>query len=66
MKLRKEVCVNDVADPVKSINYIGNMVFNLNNELQYIMMDEGRILHSLDGSFSFEYSLKDFITKQIV
>ena len=61
MKLRKEVCVNDVADPVKSMNYIGNMVFNLNNELQYILMDEGRILPKSDGSFSFEYSLKDHL-----
>jgi RHS repeat-associated protein len=40
--------------------YNGNLVFDKNGELEYILFDEGRILHD-NGEFTFEYHLKDHL-----
>jgi RHS repeat-associated protein len=42
--------------------YSGNLVFDINDELDYILFDEGRILYNIDDStFKFEYHLKDHL-----
>jgi RHS repeat-associated protein len=42
--------------------YSGNLVFDINDELDYIIFPEGRILYDVDDStFSFEYHLKDHL-----
>jgi RHS repeat-associated protein len=42
--------------------YSGNLVFDINDELDYILFDEGRILYNIDDStFNFEYHLKDHL-----
>jgi RHS repeat-associated protein len=48
----------EYTDGTKTYN--GNLVFDKNGELEYILFDEGRILHD-DGSFTFEYHLKDHL-----
>jgi RHS repeat-associated protein len=40
--------------------YCGNLVFDINDELDYIIFPEGRILHN-NGSYTFEYHLKDHL-----
>jgi hypothetical protein len=43
-------------------SYSGNLVFDVNDNLDYIMIPEGRILYNVDDStFSFEYHLKDHL-----
>ncbi|MDR0728578.1 MAG: hypothetical protein LBF19_00415 [Prevotellaceae bacterium] len=46
----------EYTDGTKTYN--GNLIFDKNGELEYILFDEGRILHN-DGAFTFEYHLKD-------
>jgi RHS repeat-associated protein len=42
--------------------YSGNLVFDTNDELEYILFDEGRILYNVDDStFNYEYHLKDHL-----
>jgi RHS repeat-associated protein len=42
--------------------YSGNLVFDINDELDYIIFDEGRILYNIDDStFNFEYHLRDHL-----
>jgi RHS repeat-associated protein len=42
--------------------YCGNVVFDINDELDYILFDEGRILYNVDDStFNFEYHLRDHL-----
>jgi RHS repeat-associated protein len=42
--------------------YCGNLVFDINDELDYILFNEGRILYNVDDStFSFEYHLRDHL-----
>jgi len=33
----------------------------MNGDLQYIMMDEGRLLPNSDGTFTYEYNLRDHL-----
>ncbi|MDR3339467.1 MAG: RHS repeat-associated core domain-containing protein, partial [Candidatus Symbiothrix sp.] len=40
--------------------YNGNLVFDKNGDLEYVLFSEGRILHD-NGSFTFEYHLKDHL-----
>ena len=40
--------------------YNGNLVFDKNGDLEYILFPEGRILHNA-GSFTYEYHLKDHL-----
>ncbi len=65
-KLRKIVINNNAIDYTASLDYCGNFVYNLNSQLQYILMDEGRILPSPTGEglgvrSVFEYNLKDHL-----
>jgi RHS repeat-associated protein len=48
----------EYTDGTKTYN--GNLVFDRNGELEYILFDEGRILHD-NGSFTFEYHLRDHL-----
>jgi RHS repeat-associated protein len=42
--------------------YSGNLVFDINDELDYILFNEGRILYNVDDStFKYEYHLKDHV-----
>ncbi|MDR0715110.1 MAG: hypothetical protein LBF89_12790 [Bacteroidales bacterium] len=42
--------------------YSGNLVFDINDELDYIIFNEGRILYNVDDStFKYEYHLKDHL-----
>ncbi|MDR1584101.1 MAG: RHS repeat-associated core domain-containing protein [Prevotellaceae bacterium] len=42
--------------------YSGNLVFDINDELDYIIFPEGRIIYNAtDSSFNFEYHLKDHL-----
>jgi RHS repeat-associated protein len=42
--------------------YSGNLVFDINDELDYIVFPEGRILYNADDStFNFEYHLRDHL-----
>jgi RHS repeat-associated protein len=50
----------EYTDGTKTYN--GNLVFDKNNELEYILFDEGRILYNVDdSSFNFEYHLRDHL-----
>jgi hypothetical protein len=40
--------------------YNGNLVFDVNGDLEYVLFPEGRILHDA-GSFTFEYHLRDHL-----
>ena len=40
--------------------YNGNLVFDINGELEYILFPEGRILHD-NGNFTYEYHLRDHL-----
>ena len=40
--------------------YNGNLVFDLNGDLEYVLFSEGRILHDA-GSFTYEYHLRDHL-----
>ncbi len=43
-------------------SYSGNLVFDKNDNLDYIVIPEGRILYNVDDStFTFEYHLKDHL-----
>jgi RHS repeat-associated protein len=48
----------EYTDGTKTYN--GNLVFDKNGELEYILFDEGRILRD-DDVFMFEYHLKDHL-----
>jgi hypothetical protein len=48
----------EYTDGTKTYN--GNLVFDKNGELEYILFDEGRILHN-NGNFTFECHLKDHL-----
>jgi RHS repeat-associated protein len=42
--------------------YSGNLVFDINDELDYILFPEGRIVYNTDDStFNYEYHLKDHL-----
>jgi RHS repeat-associated protein len=42
--------------------YSGNLVFDINDELDYIIFPEGRIVYNTDDStFNYEYHLKDHL-----
>jgi RHS repeat-associated protein len=42
--------------------YSGNLVFDINDELDYIIFNEGRILYNIDdNTFKYEYHLKDHL-----
>jgi len=42
--------------------YNGNLVFDMNGDLEYILFSEGRILHNpATNGYSFEYALKDHL-----
>jgi RHS repeat-associated protein len=42
--------------------YSGNLVFDINDELDYIIFPEGRIIYNAtDSSFNFEYHLRDHL-----
>jgi hypothetical protein len=42
--------------------YCGNLVFDTNDELEYILFDEERILYNVDDStYNYEYHLKDHL-----
>jgi RHS repeat-associated protein len=42
--------------------YCGNLVFDINDELDYIIFSEGRIVYDVDDStFNYEYHLKDHL-----
>ncbi len=43
-------------------SYSGNLVFDMNDNLDYIVIPEGRILYNADDStFTFEYHLRDHL-----
>jgi RHS repeat-associated protein len=60
VKLRKMV-VNGTQQNDKSFDYVGNFVYDLNGSLKYILFDEGRINVQADGSYQYEYQLKDHL-----
>jgi len=47
--------------PAGTKYYNGNLVFNMNKELDYILFSEGRIVCDENNDFSFEYHLKDHL-----
>ncbi|MEM8566961.1 MAG: RHS repeat-associated core domain-containing protein, partial [Bacteroidota bacterium] len=53
-----------VYDPtstlIKRTDYVGEFVYE-DNELAFIFHEEGRIVPELDGSYSYEYYLKDHL-----
>ncbi|RLD83078.1 MAG: hypothetical protein DRJ10_04200 [Bacteroidetes bacterium] len=58
-KLRMEV-FDESNNLLKKLSYIGSFVYDMQNELDYIISDEGRILP--DGNnFKYEYNLKDHL-----
>ena len=46
--------------PTGTKYYNGNLVFNMNRELDYILFSEGRIVNN-EGDFAFEYHLRDHL-----
>ena len=46
--------------PAGTKYYNGNLVFNMNKELDYILFSEGRIVNN-EGDFAFEYHLRDHL-----
>jgi hypothetical protein len=59
-KLQKKV-ENGTQQNDKSFDYVGNFVYDLNGSLKYILFDEGRINVQTDGSYQYEYFLKDHL-----
>ena len=50
----------ELKDGTKKYN--GNLVFDMNGDLEYILFSEGRILHNpATSSYTFEYSIKNHI-----
>ena len=47
--------------PTGTKYYNGNLVFNMNKELDYILFREGRIVCDENNDFAFEYHLKDHL-----
>jgi RHS repeat-associated protein len=57
IKLRKYTHLNTNAEGPVS-DYVGAFVYE-NNELQFIQTSEGRLVPNGNGSFNYEYALKD-------
>ncbi|NOX45809.1 MAG: RHS repeat-associated core domain-containing protein [Chlorobi bacterium] len=58
IKLRKHTKINGITETVT--DYIGSFVYE-DNVLRYILTAEGRIMANEDGSFEYQYFLKDHL-----
>jgi RHS repeat-associated protein len=60
-KLRKQTKINNT--PETTTDYIGSFVYEDNGtfELRYILTPEGRVMANPDGTFEYQYFLKDHL-----
>jgi len=54
------IAENNDREFVEYKTYNGNLVFGTNDNLEYILFDEGRIIHQ-DGKYTLEYHLSDHL-----
>ena len=57
-KLRNQTKINGITETVT--DYIGNFVYE-DNVLKYILTPEGRAMANADGTFEYQYFLKDHL-----
>jgi len=57
-KLRQEF--RPMTGPIKITNYVGEFVFE-NMRLDFMLHDEGRAVYEADGTFRYEYFIKDHL-----
>jgi RHS repeat-associated protein len=57
-KLRKQTKISDIVET--TTDYIGNFVYE-DNVLKYILTPEGRAMKNEDGTFEYQYFLKDYL-----
>jgi len=55
-----KVVIDGSALPASSLIYSGNFIYNLNGELQYLLIGDGRLVPEGQG-FRFEYFMKDHL-----
>jgi len=58
IKLRKQTRIDYAVK--KTLDYIGSFVYE-DNELRYILTNEGRVMANSDGTYEYQYFLKDHL-----
>jgi|GEM_PF-5929227 len=58
IKLRKQTKINNA--PEKTVDYIGSFVYE-DNKLRYLLTNEGRVMVNDDGTYEYQYFLKDHL-----
>jgi hypothetical protein len=60
VKLRKEVNDNGTIQE-GTFNYVGNVVYDHNDQVAFISTGEGRLVPDPNGTYRYEYYLKDHL-----
>ena len=58
IKLRKQTKIDNAVE--KTLDYIGNFVY-VNNDMKYILTNEGRVMVNTGGTYEYQYFLKDHL-----